>query len=627
MSDSHATPGVARAPWLSVMATAAAVALAAFEFYATSIAYVSQLHFNAVHVSLLLAIGFLMVPPGGRAGIGVTFASVALMIGLYVVKFEEALYARGSVMSVGDMVAASTAIALVLFSTWRAAGATIPILAIVLIGYVLGLGALLPGEFGFRGVSTETFLYRMFWQGEGLFGLLTTISASYVYLFVLLGALLVVSGATDFLLQAAQRVASRLPGGTAQAAVVGSALMGSVSGSAIANTTASGTVTIPMMKRSGYSAPFAAGVEASASTIGQLMPPVMGAGAFVMAQWTGTPYAEVIALAAIPALLFMYSLSLGIALHARRHCLRPSVDLSPIDWRLGVPFAAGVSTLVSLLVIGFTATYACVLACGATIIGSWFGKRPLGPRRLVTAATEAARGAMAAGLVLVCANLVVGCLNLSTKGVVLAGTLVSVGSHHVFLLVVVVVVVSLVLGMGLPVVASYVMVAVVAGPAFAELGVPLLAAHLMIFWYSQDANVTPPVALTAFVAAGLAGCRPMPAGLEAWRLSKGLYLIPLLFLDGDLLLANGWPAAGEAAAHGLVGLTALGVAIHGYAAMPVAWPWRVVLALLAFMSVAAPDDYQRGASAVLVLIMIPMFTKLPGAETGRWFGVRQGVTK
>lgn len=542
----------------------AALAYAAFHLWFATFGTLADSWRNAIHVGGAIALFFALraMESGRRMLPWLMVAALCAAIPVYAVVMEQALYARNDRMIPADMWVSGAILLVVLWAAGLAGGWVLTGLGLLAAAYAVWLGPYLPGGWGFRGISTYTFTYRMLWGGEGYFGFLATISATYVYLFVLLGVVLLAAGSGNFLVQASLRFGARLPGGPAQAAVLGSAAMGSVSGTSIGNVMATGSVTIPMMIRAGYRRPFAAGVEASASNIGQVAPPVMGAGAFILAAWTQTPYTTVALLSILPAVLYFYSVFIGVALDARKQDWKPIEIPGRLVWRDGLPFATAMAALIGLLVIGYTPVFACCGAILAAIVASWATPaNRIGPRALVAVAVDAARGAAVTAIMLAAANIVVGVLTMTGKGITFSAMIFDAAQGNLYLMVLAVLLISLILGMGLPITASYVIVAVVVGNGFQEFGLPLLAIHLMIYWYSQDSTVTPPIALSAFAASGIARASPFAASMVAWRLSKGLYAIPLLFLSGDILFQNGPTAAAVAFVGAIVGLTGIAMAL------------------------------------------------------------------
>jgi len=551
------------------------IAASVFHIWVNTIGVMPGIYRNAVHLGFIMTLAFLFYPtfkkkPQRGFTFDVFLALLACSVAIYILLFEEELHLdRGSVPIMRDYIFAVIAIVILLIGTNRASGWIIPALSIFFLAYALFLGKYIPGVFHHRGISLGRLLYRMYLTDEGIFGIVCTVSSTYVYLFILFGAFLLKSGAGDFIIKLAQALTGRRVAGPAKIAVVSSGFMGSVSGSAVANTVATGSFTIPMMKRMGYSPAFAAGVEAAASTGGQLMPPVMGAGAFIMAQWTGIPYLHIIAVSAIPAV--MYFLSVGFFVHVR--ALKRGMkaesdeDIPKVKTVLkrGAVFLLPVILLVFLLIRGFTPTYAACVAILSIIVVSWFRKETrMGVKDILDALYIGARNSVSTAAILICAGIVIGIVGITGVGVTFSGVVIELSGGHLFWAIILVCLASLVLGMGLPVTASYIFLAVLAAPALKELGISLLAAHMIIFWYSQDANVTPPVCLAAYSASGIAGSKPMETGFAAWRLAKGLYIIPLLFAYTPLLFEGPAHEVLITAVSATLGLFAFTATTEGY---------------------------------------------------------------
>ena len=434
-------------------------------------------------------------------------------------------------------------------------------------------------------------------------------------------------------------------------AVIGSALTGTVSGSAVANTVSTGVITIPLMKRAGFPPKFAAGVEASASTGGQIMPPIMGAGAFVMVNYTQISYLTIVAVSVLPAILYFLSVAFWVRIEAKKHDLQVTDEAPPrfaeIMRRGGITFLGPITVLIALLVAGFTPTYAAAGAILSVIVASWATAAPMGPRAILEALALGARNMINTAMLLVAIGLVVMVVSATGIGNTISLLMADWAGGNLLLALLFVALASLVLGMGLPVTASYIVLATLSAPALYELitqaqlvdvlaagtlpdeakaifmlvapdrldalGQPmspveaaellalvppdfgptlleqalspellatgLLSAHMIIFWLSQDSNVTPPVCLTAFAAAAIAKTPPMATGLAAWRIAKGLYIVPILFaytpfLGGDFLVAL------EIFLFGVFGVYALAAAWEGYGEAPVPLILRPPLAAL-----------------------------------------------
>ena len=526
---------------------------------------------------------------------------------VYLIFGEDAFYERGQSFTTLDWTFAILAVLCALELTRRTTGLVIPILAILALTYTAWWGRFAPGVFHFPGLTWETVLYRATYGGDGMFGTIARISWTYVFMFILFGTLLLKSGASDVILALARAAAGRFVGGPGLVAVFGSGLMGSVSGSAIGNTVSTGVVTIPLMKQSGFPARTAAGIEAAASTGGQLMPPVMGAGAFLMATYTGESYLTIIGIATLPALLYFLSVAFQVRIAALKHGLKRDESKHDITGLAkGWPVLLPIGLLVALLIAGFTPTWSAGAAALASLVCARYGPRPMGGKDIVDTLAQASLTAASIAVLLIAVGLVVMAVTTTGLGPTVSQMIITWSGGSLILTLLLVALASLVLGLGLPVTAAYVVLAPLAAPALADLmldakliealmagtvsdgaktvlmvllpeqavslakpmgrdaavallaAVPpelkntvseqglsagavtasLLTAHMIVFWLSQDSNVTPPVCLTAYAAAGLAGTKPIETGFTAWAYAKGLYIVPLVMAVSPLIGGN-----------------------------------------------------------------------------------------
>ncbi len=474
--------------------------------------------------------------------------AVAVFISyVYIYFFEEVIHLqRASIPITRDYIFAIFALVLLIEAVRRATGWIIALIAIFFAAYALIFSPYVPEPFTHRTVHWTRFLFRQFYTDEGVLGLVTTVSATYVYMFILFGAFLFKSGAGDFIIDLAKSLTKNVRGGPAYIAVISSALMGSISGSAVANVVSTGSITIPMMKRIGFPPAFAGAVEAAASTGGQIMPPIMGAAAFIIAQWTGISYLKIVAVSIIPAILYYIAVAAYVFINIRKFNLgklsTAEEEIPHISTTLkrGGHLLIPIIVLIILLVRGYSPTYCASWSIVSVLVASWFRKHTrMGLKDILDALNDGARNAASVASILAAAGVVIGVANITAIGVTFSNLIVSL-SHGILLLAIFLVFfASLILGMGLPVTASYIMVAVLAGPALQQMGLSLLAAHLIIFWFSQDANVTPPVALAAYAASGVAHSDPMKTAFYAWRLAKGMYIMPLLFAYSPILFEKG----------------------------------------------------------------------------------------
>ncbi len=529
------------------MLTWFAAGVALFHIWANTFGNLNDLWRNALHLGLLGFLGYLSYswtkkksPSRASSRMDIIFGGFLLVSAAYLILFEDALHKRNEVPVLVDLLFAGITIVLALELTRRTSGIVIPILAIVLLAYVLWWGQFVGGVFGLRNMSLSRVLYRMYFTDEGLFGMIATISSTYVFMFILFAAFLLKSGAGDFIIRVSRSMTRRITGGPGLVAIVASGFMGTISGSAVANTVSTGSITIPVMKKAGFSPKFAAAIETASSTGGQLMPPIMGAGAFIMAQWTQIPFVVIIGAALLPALLYFASVIFAVFLEVKKQGIRPPEveDIEPVGriLREGVHFLFPISVLITLLIVGFTPTYVAGISILAVILSSWLKREHrMGFRAIREALAIGTKNMMATGILLVTVGIIVGSINMTGVSISFSQLVVQWSGSSILLALLLITIASLFLGMGLPVTAAYVMIAILTVPALTEMGVGLLAAHMIIFWLSQDSNVTPPVCLAAFAASSIAGSRPMATGFASWKLAKALYILPVLFAYTGLI--------------------------------------------------------------------------------------------
>jgi len=567
-----------------------AIFISLFHFAVNIWGGISDLWFNSAHFALLASLGFLTYEASKDTNkvsiLNIIFALLSLSTFVYMVLFEDSLYeVANSQMRISDLFIAGLTIALATIMVKKSTGYIIPGIIVFCIAYLLFLGQHIDGVFAFAGMSYERFLYRMFYTSEGLFGPIATISSTYVFMFILFAAFLLKSGAGDFIVDISDAVAGKFTGGTGHVAVFSSALMGTISGSAVANTVSTGSITIPMMKKAGFKPTFAAAVEAAASTGGQIMPPIMGAGAFIMAQMTGIPFVTIIAVSVLPAILYFTSISVYIHIHAKENNIKGTdnnIKILPL-LREGFHFIIPLSTLVGLLVYGFTPTYAAGIAILAIIASSYLTKnKRMGVKEILEALALGSQNMIVTGVLLIAVGVLVGIINISGVGITFSQLIMEWSENSLLIAIVLIAIASLILGMGLPVTASYVVLSVLSAPALVglmlspemaalvnagitipEVTMYLLSAHLIIFWLSQDSNLTPPVCLAAFAAAAIAKTPPMKTGLVAWKVGKGMYIIPVLFAFTPLITGT-WMERFEIFGFAVFGIAAFAIVMEGY---------------------------------------------------------------
>jgi TRAP transporter 4TM/12TM fusion protein len=448
-----------------------------------------------------------------------------------------------------DLFVGAVGLAVVLESTRRSLGWTLPLLSISFLLYAYGGPYLPDGLFPHRGYSLNRIVSQSFLHSQGVFGVALRVMFTYVFLFVLLGALLRAAGATGFIVTFARRLFGTATGGPAKVAVLASGLMGSLSGSAVANTATTGTFTIPMMRASGLRPHTAAGIEAAASSGGALVPPVMGAGAYMMLEIVSPPvtYLEIIRAALLPALLYYLSLFLIVHFSTRRLAAERKVTETAAEKEVQRPpffegfiFFSAFATLLAFLIVGFTPFRAVSLALLAVLAFSWLNPRTrLGPSRLVKAISGAARDVVPLICASGCVGIIIGVVTLTGVGSRIPSVILPLAEGNLALALFVIMVSTIVLGMGLPSAVCYLLMATLIGPVLSQLGIVPLAAHLFIFYFGMMSMVTPPVALAAYAAASIGGTPVMKTAVAAFRFALVGFTLPYMFVfRPELLMLN-----------------------------------------------------------------------------------------
>lgn len=573
-------------------------------------------------------------PPAVQRGVPLLIAALLIFI-CYparghssLVRLVDGLFMIASLVSIGYLLfqyqeiadriggetALDTAIAIVgtlvtLEITRRTTGMALPIIALVFIIYAF-FGQYIPGNLGHQGYGIER-TFATLWLGQdGIFGMALGIIASFVYLFVLFGAFLDRTGAGKFFTDLAYAATGRIRSGPAQAAVISSAFFGTLSGSAVANVATTGTFTIPLMKSKGYAAHFAGAVEAVASSGGQIMPPIMGAAAFLMAEVTGIPYTRVITAAAIPAVLYYIGVAAAAELEARRTGLRPyaAEDLPKarqvLKW--GWVYLLPVVALVYFLFGGYSPGRAAFFAIGITlficVVVQSETRLRAGP--VLDALERGPAIALSLFSAMACIGIVIAMATMTGLGVKFAEIVMQVAGQSLLLALVLTMVASLVMGMGLPTVACYILLAIVVGPAMAKLGLPVIASHLFIFYFGIISAITPPVALAAYTGAGIAGSDPFKTGWTACRLGLPAFIVPYMFVYGPALLLIGSPEEILAAAvTATVGTVALAMATIGFGVVRAA-TWERLLLLVGALLLIKPGLLTDAAGLVLLCAVL-----------------------
>lgn len=538
---------------------------------------------RSIHLAFALGLIFLLFPASRKAKYkqktrkfqivwyDVVLAITGVYVGTYWLQNYEALLMRAGALTTTDIIIAILAVLLVLEAARRVVGLPIAVVAIVFLLYAY-FGNFMPGFLNHPGISFKRLLGTMFFSTEGILGTPLKVSSTYIFLFLIFGAFLVKTGVGQYFNDFALLIAGRSIGGPAKVAVFSSALQGTISGSSVSNVVTSGSFTIPMMKRLGYSKEFAGGVEAAASTGGQIMPPVMGAAAFLMVEFIGggISYWDIVKAATIPAILYFAGIWIVTHFEAKRIGLRgltkeemPNKKEVLKNFYLLAPIVAVIVFLMSGTTITKAALYAILVSIAVGIIHKW---RELKFYDLIDALVDGARTALGVAAATASAGIIVGVVTLTGLGLKMANGLIELSGDIPFLVLFFTMIASLVLGMGSPTTANYIITSTIAAPAIVALGYPALAAHMFVFYFGIIADITPPVALAAFAASGISGGEPIKTGVQATKLAIAAWIIPYVFVFSPALLQidTTWYWTAWVATTAFVGMIAIGASITGF---------------------------------------------------------------
>ncbi|HDK26694.1 MAG TPA: TRAP transporter permease [Candidatus Atribacteria bacterium] len=522
--------------------TTACIILSLFHLYTAAFGLLPPMQQRVFHLAFILFLVFLLYPatsksPNNRVPwYDIILAITALVSNFYIFFIFDSVAFRFDIsISFTNFIVGMIALLLIIEATRRAVGRELTILAIISILYML-FGYLFPGFLRYRGMSLTRLVEYMAWSTDGPYGIVLQVSATYIYVFIYFGVLMSKTGLTELFNNLGMGIFGSSRGGGAKVSVFASGAMGTISGIAVANVATTGSFTIPLMKRTGYSPSFAGAVEAVSSTGGQLMPPIMGASAFIMAGILGIPYLYVIKAAIIPALLYYFALFLAVDLRAQAIGLKGAKkeDLPSIKKALrerGIMLVP-IILLVVLLIRGFSPLFCVFYSIVATIVISTFSKNTrISLKDFINSLIEGAPKALSVATACAVVGFTVGMIGATGLGNVLGSGVISLAGDNSFICLILVAIISIILGTGLPPTACYVVVAVIAAPILVRLlEIPPLIAHLFVYYYGMLAVITPPVATAAFTAAGMAGASVSKVGWEAFRLGAPAYAIPFIFI-------------------------------------------------------------------------------------------------
>ena len=508
--------------------------------------------------------------------------SLACLTAMYYITYDV----KGMGWRVGkpntlDIVFGTIAVLVILEATRRKVGLVMPVLAIIFILYGF-FGQYMPGVLRHRGLDLADFISGLYMGQEGIFGTPAGVAANFIMVYILFGSFLKATGAGDFFTRLADGGFGWARGGPAKGAVVSSGLMGMISGSAVANVVTTGTFTIPMMRKTGYSAETAGAVESVASTGGQIMPPIMGAAAFIMADYLGVSYWTVVSAAIVPAILYYLVLFLVVDLEAGKQHLHgcnraelPKVkDTMKDSGHLLIP----VLVLIYLLgVVKYSAQKAAFWAILLTLVCSMFRKHTrINIKKFFGCLIDGALSAVEVAAVCGCAGVIIGVLMRTGLGMTISSILVQLSGGNLLVLMILTMLASMIMGMGLPTSACYIIVATFIAPAMVKMGIIPVAAHLFAFYYACLSTITPPVALASYAAAGVAKCSPMKVGWESVRLGLAGFIVPYMFVYGNgLLLIGGIGSVLQAVLTAIVGAYSLSVGLVGFQFTRMPWYMRI----------------------------------------------------
>jgi TRAP transporter 4TM/12TM fusion protein len=536
--------------WQWWLVAGIAISASLFHLYTALYGLLPAMYQRGVHWMFMGVLLFLLYPiskgrPKDKIDIWDWCFAILLAIGcLNILINWDAISQREGMPTSSDIYLGVMMIILVIEGARRSMGWPLPIVAIFALIYAL-FGPYFPGLLGHGGFPLKELAPFEYLRTDGIFGVPLGVSASFIFLFVLFGAFLSSSGAGKFFIDLAVALTGRSQGGPGKAAVIASGLMGTVSGSSVANAVTTGAFTIPLMKQSGYKNEFAGAVVAAASTGGQVMPPVMGAAAFIMAQFLGVAYWEIVVAAAVPATLYFASIWFMVHFRSGRIGLRKfSAENMPKlkivlkeGWHLLLPIV----TLVVFLALGYSPVKAVFWSLVLLVVVSWGGKKEyrMTPKRIVDALINGAIGAVEVAAACACSGLIIGVIGITGVGLAFSSFVLSLSHGILPFALILTMIGSIILGMGVPTTAQYIITSTLAAPALAQMGVPMFSAHLFCLYFGVLADVTPPVALATYAASGIAKSNPMKTGFTALATAAAGFLVPYMFVYNPYLLLKG----------------------------------------------------------------------------------------
>lgn len=595
--------------WLAVM-------ISLYHFITSYTGYPATHLHRSLHVGMMIAMTFLLYPRGKKSSRTVIawydwiFALLGGAVAAYVWIDYIGFINRMGMPNTMDVVMGTILVLLVLEASRRISGWPLVILSLLFIAYGL-FGQDIPGIFTHRGYNWPKLVNHIFINTEGIYGTSVSVASSYIFLFILFGSVMNKSGMGQFFNDIALALAGHTKGGPAKVSVIASGFLGSINGSAIANVVTTGAFTIPLMKKTGYSKNFAGSVEASASVGGQLLPPVMGAAAFIMAEMLGVKYSVIVISAVIPALLYYLGIIVQVQLRAEKDNLQgipkeklPRVkEVMAARGHLLIPI---IFLLYMLLFTGTTIIFSAFFTILVTVFISFLKKETrMSLRDIVDALDEGARSTVSVAIACAVVGIIIGVVSLTGFGLNMANAIIQLGNANLLATLFLTMITCMILGMGLPSIPAYLITATIAAPALIQLGIAPIAAHMFVFYYAMFANLTPPVALASFAAAGISGGDPMQTGYQSVKLAIAGFIVPYMFVyNNSLLLINtNWFEALQVLVTSVIGVFMIGVAVEGYLIRTVNLPLRGALLIGALLLISENAVQDLIGLAVLVGVL------------------------
>lgn len=589
------------------------ILFAIFQLYTATFGILDAHLQRAVHLAFGFLLIFLLYPTRKSWSktkmnpIDVIFALVSACSAMYIVVNYSELVLRAGLNTETDFIVALIGTVLVFEAARRVVGWPMIIVAFVFLLYAF-FGSYIPGIMAHRGVGLEEMFDHLFFTTEGIFGTPMGVSSTFIYLFILFGAYLEATGLGKFFIDLANAIAGWAAGGPAKVAVLSSGLMGTVSGSSVGNVAGTGSFTIPMMKKLGYRPAFAGAVEAAASTGGQLMPPVMGAAAFLMAEFVGVPYFDVVKAAVIPAMLYYIGVWLGVHYEAKKFGLQGTPrdqlpkfkDLFLEKGHLAIPLIV----IIYLLVSGYTPMRAALAAIALSIICACLRKSTrITFKQIIQGLIDGSKGVLGVLIACATAGIIIGVVTKTGVGLKVATALLDLAGGKLLPAMFFTMITSLILGMGVPTTANYVITSTIAAPALIQMNVPVLAAHMFAFYFGIVADVTPPVALAAYAGAGIAGANPMRCGVIAAKLAIAAFIVPYIFvLAPELLMINATPfTITYSALTAIIGMWGVSMSMIGFCQNLLNLPQRIAF-LVGGVCMIVPGTITDGVGIALIVL-------------------------